>query len=106
MKIEATSCNRCNRTIIPPRRICPYCGQTAGIMEQVVLDNNGTIISYTTLNISPEGSSQIRLALVKLEKDAVVLCLADENKIEEIEIGLQVELTLDNETRFRYRVIR
>lgn len=105
MKIEASSCSRCGQTIVPPRETCPYCGNSAGVMTSLSLDNRGVIVSYTTLNVPPEEfSSPVRLALVKLEKDVIILSLADSNDI--VHIDSKVEIMVDNENRFRYRVLK
>ena len=105
MKIEATYCNRCKKTVTPPREICPYCGNSSESMERVSLVNYGVIVSYTTLNTPPDDfASPVRLALVKLEKEALVLCLSKNNASEAIEIGSEVELTQDEEQRYRYHI--
>lgn len=105
MKIEASSCRRCGQILVPPRETCLYCGKAAGAMQMVSLDNKGIIISHTTLHVPPQGFSEpIGLALVKLDKEAMVLCLAE--KEEEVQIDARVEVTLDEEKRFRYHVIR
>ena len=63
------------------------------------------IVSYTALNIPPEGfSSPVLLALVELEKDVIILCLAETEDI--VHIGSKVEIIVDNENRFRYRALK
>ncbi|MGY5865559.1 MAG: OB-fold domain-containing protein [Candidatus Thorarchaeota archaeon] len=104
--ILASRCTTCERAIVPPRETCPYCGKKAGVMESLELDGHGTVVSYTTLQMPPEGfDSPLTMALVELEYGAVVLCLAKEQSEFSIKIGDRVALSLDSENRFQYRFI-
>ena len=48
----------------------------------------------------------MKMALVELEFGAVVLCLGEEDTDFEVEIGSLVELTVDEEERLRFRIVR
>ena len=74
-------------------------------MRPLLLDNKGVVISHTTLNMPPIGSSSpVHLALVRMERDTVILCLAETE--DEVHINSKVEITLDKESRFQYRVLK
>ncbi len=103
MRIKASLCKNCNEVTVPPRETCPYCGTAAESMESIVLDSKGVVTSHTRLHTPPQGfSTPVDLSLVQLERGAIILCLAESD--EEVHIGSSVEITLDGENRFRYRI--
>jgi uncharacterized OB-fold protein len=72
-------------------------------MESLELEGRGTVSSFTTLQMPPEGfKPPLTMALVELEHGAVVLCLAKNDS--EIKIGDSVELSLDSEERLQFHV--
>lgn len=82
------------------RNICPYCGPSQ-VMMPTQLNNKGIALSYTVLDMPPDGFEQpVLLALVELEKGAVVLALADRAEIEKVEIDAQVTISRDEAGRF------
>jgi uncharacterized OB-fold protein len=104
--IVSSKCSKCNRAIVPPRETCPYCGKIAGPMKNIELAPRGTVQSYTTLQMPPEGfQSPLSMALVELEHGALVLCLSNDQTRVNVNIGDLVELELDSEERFCYRTI-
>ncbi|OLS29320.1 MAG: hypothetical protein ThorAB25_16680 [Candidatus Thorarchaeota archaeon AB_25] len=104
--ISSSKCKMCNRVVVPPRETCPYCGKKAGPMEQIELPPVGTVQSYTTLQMPPEGfKAPLPMALVELEQGALILCLTSEHAGRQVNIGDSVEIELDTEGRFCYRVI-
>lgn len=75
-------------------------------MEDVKLPNRGTVQSYTTLQMPPEGfQAPLSMALVELEHRAMILCLAGELTQSKIEIGTEVKISLDSEGRFCFHVV-
>jgi uncharacterized OB-fold protein len=73
-------------------------------MKPIELANRGEILSFTILQMPPEGfTPPLMMALVKLERDATVLCLLAEGlELPDIEVGTEVELHLDKESRLRF----
>lgn len=105
IQIPASQCTKCNKVIIPTRNICPYCRTTP--TDLIHLKNVGSILSFTELLKPPEGFvPPLKLALVELEYGAVVLCLQGETNEDELEIGNQVELSLDDKDRFLFHKIQ
>ena len=103
--IAGSRCKMCDRVIVPPRETCPYCGKKAGLMEEIDLPPRGTVQSYTTLQMPPEGfEAPLSMALVELEHGALVLCLASEQTQESVNIGAPVEIELDSDKRLCYRI--
>ena len=105
LTINGARCDDCERAIVPPRETCPYCGKRAGPMKRIELPPRGTVQSYTTLQMPPEGfQAPLSMALVELDHGALILCLASEHNGRSVAIGDPVEIELDSEDRFRYRV--
>lgn len=101
--IPSSKCRSCQRVIVPPRETCPYCGFSAGAMEKLNLSPQGTILSFTTLHIPPDGFQvPLSMALVELEHGALILCLAIDQAKATVSIGDLVSIELDAEGRFRY----
>ncbi|MHA1806016.1 MAG: Zn-ribbon domain-containing OB-fold protein [Candidatus Thorarchaeota archaeon] len=98
--IHASYCKSCGRVIVPPREICPYCGLTTGPMEPVDLKPEGTVVSFSVLEMPPSGfDPPVLLALVELERGATVLSLGEKRHIGAITIGSHVSLYYDDDNR-------
>lgn len=107
IRIKASRCPKCEKVIVPPRNLCPYCRHKSTITNIIELNNEGTVFSFTELHMPPEGfAPPMKMALVELEFGAFVLCLGDEDSDSEVEIGNLVELTIDSDERLRYRIIQ
>jgi uncharacterized OB-fold protein len=101
LKVKASKCGQCGKTIVPSRTICPYCGPSANCMEPVELQNKGTVLSYTIHQMPPEEfEAPLLLALVKLNDDAVVLCTGNISDVSRIKIDQDVFLGEDESGRF------
>ena len=93
MRIEASKCPLCEKVIVPPRKTCPYCGDKTGEMTNVDLNSRGSVLSYTILEMPPDGfDPPLILALVELKQGIVVLCFGEEVDAEAIRIGSSVEV--------------
>jgi uncharacterized OB-fold protein len=106
MSIKGSKCSLCQKVIVPPRVICPYCGKKAGVSQSIDLDNKGHIVSFTVARMPPEGfEAPLKMALIELDQGAVVLCLSQDEDESDLSIDARVEITLDAEERFRYHLL-
>ncbi|MHA2432403.1 MAG: Zn-ribbon domain-containing OB-fold protein [Candidatus Thorarchaeota archaeon] len=106
MRIEASKCRLCEKVIVPPRKVCPYCGVKAGEMAPVSLDGHGSVLSYTILQMPPNGFEHpLLMALVELEHGAVVLCLGREIDMKDIAIGSSVEVERLSDGRLSFALL-
>lgn len=106
MSINASECSTCAKAVVPPREICPYCGPRAGLMKTVTLNNRGSVLTHTVLHIPAEGfEAPLAMALVQLERNTVVLCLAKTEKELEVTIGDSVAVTEANDGRLYYNLV-
>ncbi len=86
--LEASRCGTCGKHVIPRRPLCPRCG---GATQNVTVGAKGSVLSWTTVHVTPEGVSSPRtVALVGLECGASVLCLVTDNR--KLGIGAEVEV--------------
>jgi len=75
-------------------------------METLELPPRGVIQSHTTLRMPPEGfKAPLSMALVELEQGALILCLGSEQSSLPINIGDTVDIELDSQERFCFRVV-
>ncbi|MFW9863136.1 MAG: Zn-ribbon domain-containing OB-fold protein [Candidatus Thorarchaeota archaeon] len=100
MEIQGSSCSKCTRTIVPERDTCPYCGPGNQMMP-ILLDNRGIILSYTVIEMPTKGfDPPVLLALVELDKGAVILALGEKSDIEHVKIDAPVLIHHDDKERF------
>lgn len=104
--IESSVCEMCKRAIIPPRIICPYCGIKAGRMKRIDVSPEGEILSYTVLEMPPEGfAAPILLALIEFDQGAIALCRGDTRDIASVRIGLRVRIDVGEDELLSFRLI-
>ena len=73
-------------------------------MEKLNLSPHGTVLSFTTLHMPPDGfQAPLSMALVELEHGALILCLAIDQTKAAVSIGDSVSIEFDTEGRFRYQ---
>ncbi|TFH09801.1 MAG: Zn-ribbon domain-containing OB-fold protein [Candidatus Thorarchaeota archaeon] len=103
IRITASKCPKCDKVIVPPRNLCPYCRYKSTETNLIELGNEGKVLSFTESHKPPEGfNPPLKLALVELEFGAAVLCLGADDFDSTVEIGSRVKLTFDIEKRLRY----
>jgi uncharacterized OB-fold protein len=106
MRIEASKCHNCEKVIVPPRKTCPYCGEKTAEMAHMTLDSQGSVLSYTILEMPPDGfDPPLILALVELEQGAVVLCHGEEIDVQSIGIGSSVEVRRVTDGRLSFTLV-
>lgn len=105
-KISGTMCKKCGNIFLPPRMDCPECLDEE--MEWVDCENEGTLVTFTTIHAAPAG----------FEEDVpYTICLVDvkgggrllgwlEGKEEDTKIGMTVRIRIKDlpEERMIYSV--
>lgn len=90
-----TKCNSCDSIFFPPRSVCPEC-RRIGKLESYQLNGNGTVVSYTTVEVPPEGFEDevpYLLAIIELEEGPMITGQITDIEPHEINIGDRVEVT-------------
>jgi uncharacterized OB-fold protein len=104
-QIKASRCEKCQKVVVPPRELCPYCRNTKQACKVIQLNNKGTVLSFTELHSAPEGfQAPLLLALIELEYGAVILSLAADDVTSNPAIGTSVKLSYDDEARLRFHL--
>jgi uncharacterized OB-fold protein len=88
-------CRECNEHFFP----CPkYCQRCLGAVERAVVGRKGTIYSYTVIRVKPPLGlpSPYAVGYIDLEESGLrIFCLLDPKQINQLRIGLAVELSVD-----------
>ena len=96
--ILCSECEKCGKRIVPPRSICPYCRSNKS--TTIELGEEGILLSYTILQMPPEGfQPPVILGLVELDGPSI-LCIGEKETMDRLEIGAEVAVHLDSEERF------
>ena len=76
-------------------------------MTKKMLSDDGAILSYSVLEMPPEGfESPLLLALVELDEGAVVLSMGNPKNIVDVKIGAKVNLNKDVTGRFTFNIVK
>ena len=84
---------KCGKIVALNRTLCPYCGKS---MKSIEVRNDAEVLTYTKLFTVPDGfKTPISLVLVKLEKEAKLLCECKNET--DLEIGRKGKVVVENE---------
>lgn len=84
-------CGSCGALAIPPRQLCPECGQRK--WSQIPLAGDGVIASFTVIRIAPRGhtgESPYAIAAVRLAEGVSLLGRVVDIPFERLAVGLKV----------------
>ncbi len=90
-QLTGVRCAKCGELAIPPRELCPACGERA--WEPVPLAGEGTIASFTVIRVAPrayEADAPYAVAVVKLKEGVSLLGRVVDIPLEKLAIGLPV----------------
>ena len=91
MAIQSSVC-KCGRAFVPVRIKCPMCG---GLTETKEIGNDGTVLTFTTVQAVPDGfTAPLHLAVVLLSNGAKLLC---ESRCNPMMIGRKVAVLQEND---------
>jgi uncharacterized OB-fold protein len=86
--INGSEC-RCGFKTISIRPSCPICGK---MMEQKEFSNEGKVLSYTRLQVPPEGfDTPLDIVMVEIDKGPKLICWTES----ELAIDQRVEVYSD-----------
>ncbi|MFC1867073.1 Zn-ribbon domain-containing OB-fold protein [Thermodesulfobacteriota bacterium] len=94
--LEGVKCNKCGELFFPKRNRCINC--FADEMEEVALSKKGKIYSYTTVHHETPGYSgplPYAVGAVELPEGIVILSPLTQCDLEELKVGMDVELVLE-----------
>ena len=93
IRFYAAVCNYCSSVQYPPQRVCVNC-QTKDDMTSIRLsDQTGTVFTYSLDYLAGTTDTPLVIAVVDFEKGGRVLCMVTDREVDEVKIGLQVEMS-------------
>ena len=87
-KLVYISCSKCKKNFIPPKYVCPGCGDER--FEERVSCGEGTIYSVTTIRVPPLGFEKevpYDVALIDLREGFRMTAVVKKEKREDIKIN-------------------
>jgi uncharacterized OB-fold protein len=92
-RLEGSRCGHCGHTVVPARRVCPRCRNTA--MEAVRLSDHARVVTCTVVHVPPDefvSESPYALAVVETDEGARLLAQVVDGDGDEVRPGLPVRL--------------
>lgn len=90
--LKGLKCNSCDEIYIPPKYICPCCGNQG--LKEVGLNGTGKVFSFTTIRVPSlgfEDQGSYDIALIKLEEGINITARLVREKDKDIKIGERVK---------------
>jgi uncharacterized protein len=90
-KLTAIKCGGCGALAIPPKELCPECGERH--WAPVPLSGEGTIASFTVIRVAPRGhggDAPYAIAAVRLQEGVSLLGRVVDIPFEKLTVGLTV----------------
>ena len=93
IRFYGAACNYCGSVQYPPQQVCVKC-QTKDDSTPVRLsDQPGTVFTYSLDYLAGTTDTPLVIAVVDFEKGGRVLCMVTDRELDEIKIGLPVEMS-------------
>lgn len=92
-RLEAGKCKKCGKIFFPPRLICDKCKSRE--FEKITLNENGKIITHTTIRVAPEQfNTQVpyNVAIIELNDGVRITAQVVDCKPEDVVIGKKVKI--------------
>lgn len=90
-QLTGVRCEKCGELAIPPKELCPACGERA--WQPVPLVGEGAIASFTVIRVAPRAFAAdvpYAIAAVKLKEGVSLLGRIVDIPLEKLAIGLPV----------------
>ena len=95
-RLIGSKCRQCGDVVFPKRKLCTLC-ESEELMEEVFIGEKGTLYTYTIVRAGyPNFDTPYILGFVELPdgKDLRVLAQLEDCGLEEVRIGMPLELTI------------
>lgn len=95
-RLMAARCEECGVMLLPPRPMCTKCFSSH--MEWVELKNNGKLLTYTVIHISPkqfESIAPYAVGIVRLEDGPKLPGIIRDVQLEGISVGMSLKVGFD-----------
>ena len=92
-QLKGCVCSSCGTAYFPLRKICPKC-RSRGKLEQVIMPQEGKIVSYSRIHAAPAGfevEAPYFVAIVELDNHARFLSQIVDSPNEKVKDGARVK---------------
>lgn len=103
-KFLANYCDNCDFTFLPPKLYCEFCFKEIPDEEWKEVENRGILLSYTFTHIDTQGNkleNPIIMGIIKINGTDTAFVHKLLDKVEDIEIGMEVEAVFAPKDRRR-----
>ena len=98
-KLMGVKCTRCKKITVPPRIVCPHCGNTDQIWTE--LPNRGRLVTYTVIHVPPpqfEALAPYAIGIVELAEGVRLPGMVKNVKLENLKIGMELKTEFETST--------
>jgi len=98
-KLMGVKCTRCKKITVPPRTVCPHCGNTDQIWTE--LPNRGRLVTYTVIHVPPpqfEALAPYAICIVELTDGVRLPGMVKNVKLENLKIGMELKTEFETST--------
>ncbi len=98
-KLMGVKCTRCKKITVPPRTVCPHCGNTDQIWTE--LPNRGRLVTYTVIHVPPpqfEALAPYAIGIVELAEGVRLPGMVKNVKLENLKIGMELKTEFETST--------
>ena len=93
IKFHGAICNQCGYVQYPPQRVCVECQARDDSTAVRLSDKLGTVFTYSLDHLAGTVDTPLTIAVVDFEAGGRVLCMMTDREVDEVKIGLQVEMS-------------
>ena len=93
IKFYGAVCNQCNYVQYPPQEVCVECRARDDYTAVRLSDKPGTVFTYSLDYLAGTVDTPLVIAVIDFDGGGRVLCMMTDREIEEIKIGLNVEMS-------------
>jgi uncharacterized OB-fold protein len=91
-KLMGVKCTRCKKVTVPPRSLCPHCGN--GDMNWTELPSRGRLVTYTVIHVPPSQFQELApyaVGIVEFTEGARLPGMIRDVKPENLKIGMELQ---------------
>ena len=93
IKFHGAICNQCGYVQYPPQRVCVECQARDDSTAVRLSDKLGTVFTYSLDHLAGTVDTPLTIAVIDFEAGGRVLCMMTDREVDEVKIGLQVEMS-------------
>ncbi|MCH8283567.1 MAG: hydroxymethylglutaryl-CoA synthase family protein [Chloroflexi bacterium] len=93
LRLYGMKCSACGRVQYPPQRVCTFCRTKDEAVPWRLADRRGEIFTYSMDYVGGTPDVPLVIAVINFEGGGRMLVMLTDRKVDEVRIGLPVEMT-------------